>query len=78
MINEWKAKVDGLSAEIEASQKEMRNYHSESMRLRAAWEEALEQLEIVKRENKNLADIFLQKSSVGFRKPQNVFNMSIV
>ncbi len=53
---EWKAKVDDLSAEIEASQKECRNYNSELFRLRAAWDETVEQLDVVKRENKNLAD----------------------
>merc|ERR1712152_72321 len=56
MGGEWKAKVDDLSAEIEASQKECRNYNSELFRLKAAWDEATQQLDIVKRENKNLAD----------------------
>ena len=45
-----------MSAEVEASQKECRNYNSELFRLRAAHEEVIEQLDIVKRENKNLAD----------------------
>merc|ERR1712047_126200 len=56
VIGEWKAKVDDLGAEIEASQKECRNYNSELFRLKAAWDETTEQLDIVKRENKNLAD----------------------
>merc|ERR1712045_925810 len=56
VIGEWKAKVDDLSAEIEASQKECRNYNSELFRLKAAWDETTEQLDVVKRENKNLAD----------------------
>lgn len=55
-MGEWKAKVDDLSAELEASQKECRNYNSELFRLRAAWDETVEQLDVVKRENKNLAD----------------------
>merc|ERR1712062_840888 len=50
------AKVDDLSNEIEASQKECRNYNSELFRLKAAWDETVEQLDVVKRENKNLAD----------------------
>merc|ERR1712212_567750 len=50
------AKVDDLGAEVEASQKECRNYNSELFRLKAAWDETAEQLDVVKRENKNLAD----------------------
>merc|ERR1712038_720567 len=56
VIGEWKAKVDDLTNEIEASQKECRNYNSELFRLKAAWDETSQQLDIVKRENKNLAD----------------------
>merc|ERR1739847_103551 len=51
-----KAKADDLSAEIEASQKKCRNYNSELFRLKAASDEVVEQLDVVKRENKNLAD----------------------
>merc|ERR1711899_457731 len=56
VIGEWKSKSDDMCAEIEASQKECRNFNSELFRLNAAWEETTEQLDIVKRENKNLAD----------------------
>merc|ERR1712048_759981 len=49
-------KVDDLGSEIEAGQRESRNYNSELFRLKAAWDETSEQLDIVKRENKNLAD----------------------
>merc|ERR1711890_86371 len=45
-----------VSAEVAASQDEGRNYTSELFRLKAATDEAVEQLDIVKRENKNLAD----------------------
>merc|ERR1712193_503455 len=55
-IGEWKAKADDLVDNIDASQKECRNYNSEIFRLKAAWDEATQQLDIVKRENKNLAD----------------------
>merc|ERR1711971_886288 len=51
-----KAKVDDIAAEVEASQKECRNYSNERYRLKAAWDETAQQLDIVKRENKNLAD----------------------
>merc|ERR1712050_247547 len=56
VIGEWKAKVDDLGAEVDASHKECRNYNSELFRLKAAWDETTQQLDIVKRENKNLAD----------------------
>merc|ERR1712053_60765 len=35
---------------------EARNFNSELFRLKAAWDETVEQLDIVRRENKNLAD----------------------
>merc|ERR1712117_693074 len=56
VVGEWKAKVEDLTAEVDASQKECRNYNSELFRLKAAWDETVEQLDVVKRENKNLAD----------------------
>merc|ERR1712179_638410 len=56
VIGEWKTKSDDVAAEVEASQKECRNYNSELFRLRAAADEVTEQLDIVKRENKNLGD----------------------
>merc|ERR1711936_1538525 len=56
VVGEWKAKAEDLSAELEASQAECRNYNSEGFRLKAALDEANEQLDVVRRENKNLAD----------------------
>merc|ERR1712183_687872 len=56
VLGEWQSKAADLAAEIGASQDEGRNYSSELFRLKAAQEEAIEQLDIVKRENKNLAD----------------------
>merc|ERR1711963_468442 len=55
IANAEKSRV-GTAAEVEASQNEGRNYSSELYRLKAAQDEAVEQLDIVKRENKNLAD----------------------
>merc|ERR1712121_91041 len=43
VIGEWKSKADDVTAEVDASQKECRNFNSE-------------QFDVVKRENKNLAD----------------------
>merc|ERR1719260_399200 len=56
VVGEWQTKAADLASEVEASHTECRNYSSELFRVKAAQEEALEQLDIVKRENKNLAD----------------------
>merc|ERR1711942_5025 len=56
VLGEWQSKAADVSAEVAASQDEGRNYSSELFRLKAATDEAVEQLDIVKRENKNLAD----------------------
>merc|ERR1712172_269713 len=56
VLGEWQSKAGDVSAEVAASQDEGRNYPSELFRLKAAGDEGLEQLDIVKRENKNLAD----------------------
>merc|ERR1719260_161097 len=56
VLGEWQAKAADVAAEVGASQDEGRNYSSELFRLKAAQDEAVEQLDIVKRENKNLAD----------------------
>ena len=49
-------KCEDLSCELDSSQRECRNCSSELFRLRAAWDETVEQLDSVRRENKNLAD----------------------
>merc|ERR1711917_61491 len=56
VLGEWQAKAADVAAEVDASQNEGRNYSSQLFRLKSAQDEALEQLDIVKRENKNLAD----------------------
>merc|ERR1711922_136704 len=56
VLGEWQSKAADVSAEVAASQDEGRNYTSELFRLKAAGDESSEQLDIVKRENKNLAD----------------------
>merc|ERR1712198_774414 len=52
VIGEWKSKADDVTAEVDASQKECRNFNSELFRLKAAHDETMEQLDVVKRENK--------------------------
>merc|ERR1712180_99037 len=56
VLGEWKAKADDMMAELEACRTEGRNYNSEVYRIKAAYEESVEQLDVVRRENKNLAD----------------------
>merc|ERR1712126_503598 len=56
VLGEWKSKADDMMAELEACRTEGRNYNSEVYRIKAAYEETMEQLDVVRRENKNLAD----------------------
>ena len=56
VLAEWQLKAADLASEIEASHSESRNYSSELFRVKAAQEEALDHLDVVKRENKNLGD----------------------
>merc|ERR1719476_92838 len=56
VVGEWKAKADDLMAELDACSSECRNFNAERFRLKAALDETTEQLDVVKRENKNLAD----------------------
>merc|ERR1711923_613213 len=56
VVGEWKAKADDLMAELDACNSECRNFNAERFRLKAALDESSEQLDIGRRENKNLAD----------------------
>merc|ERR1711936_435153 len=56
VVGEWKAKADDLMAELDSAHSEARNYSNERFRLKSALDESNEQLDIVRRENKNLAD----------------------
>jgi len=55
VVGEWKAKVDGLSMDLDVAQKETRNVSSELFRVKNAYDEAVMQLDEVRRENKNLS-----------------------
>merc|ERR1711962_119425 len=55
-ISEWKAKVDDLVHDVDASQQECRTYSTELFRVKACYDESLEHLDGVRRENKNLSD----------------------
>merc|ERR1719206_1096939 len=49
VLGEWLSKANDVQAEVAASQDEGRNYSSELFRLKPAQDEAVEQLDIVKR-----------------------------
>ena len=66
VVAEWKMKVEDLTAELDASQKECRNYSTELFRVKAAYEESQEQLDSIRRENKNLADEIKVGSQLGW------------
>ena len=53
-IATWSQRVEELQAELEASQREVRTYSTEIYKLKASYEESIEQLDIIRRENKNL------------------------
>merc|ERR1719219_2031075 len=55
IVAEWKGKVDALSLDLDVSQKETRNASSELFRVKSAYDEAIIQLDEVRRENKTLS-----------------------
>lgn len=54
VLAEWKQKLDESQAELEAAQKGSRSLSTEVFKLQNAYEEVVEQLETLRRENKNL------------------------
>lgn len=54
---EWKQKYEEGQAELESALKEVRSLGTENFKMKNAFEECLEQLETLKRENKNLQRI---------------------
>merc|ERR1712179_82232 len=56
VISEWKLKVEDLAHDVDGSQKECRNYSTELFRMKACYDESLEHLDGVRRENKLLSD----------------------
>ncbi|KAL4658223.1 myosin-16-like [Arapaima gigas] len=56
MIAEWSQKCEELQLELDNSQKECRSYMTEVYKLKSAYEESLDQLETVKKDNKTLTD----------------------
>merc|ERR1719187_1737363 len=56
VIAEWKLKVDDLMRDVDASQLEARNYSAELFKAKAQYDESLQHLDVVRRENKGLSD----------------------
>ncbi|KAH1183969.1 hypothetical protein KIL84_014585 [Mauremys mutica] len=56
MLAEWQQKCEELQVELDNSQKDCRIYMTENFKLKTAYEEALEHLESVKKENKTLQE----------------------
>lgn len=54
ILTEWKQKCEESQAELESAQKESRSLNTELFKLKNSYEEALDHLETMKRENKNL------------------------
>lgn len=54
VLAEWKQKYEESQAELEGAQKDARSLSTELFKLKNSYEEALEHLETMKRENKNL------------------------
>lgn len=54
MLLEWRQKYEESHTELDSSQKEARSLSTELFKLKNCYEEALDHLETVKRENKNL------------------------
>merc|ERR1719187_1343297 len=55
-IYDYKIKVDSLAADLDVAQKECRQFSTEHFRVKAMYEENLEHLDAVRRENKGLAE----------------------
>ncbi|XP_033023087.1 myosin-16 [Lacerta agilis] len=56
MLAEWHQKCEELQLEVDNSQKECRMYMTENFKLKTAYEESLEHLESVKKDNKTLQE----------------------
>ena len=59
VLSEWKQKYEESQCELEGSQKEARSLSTELFKLKNSYEEALDHLETLKRENKILQGIML-------------------
>ena len=56
IVGEWRTKVDGLNKDLDVAQNDTRNVSSELFKVKNAYDEAIVQLEEVRRENKILSN----------------------
>merc|ERR1712113_529641 len=56
VVVEWKNKIDSLQAELDHSQVECRSYSTDLFKVKTVYEESQQQLDAVRRENKNLSN----------------------
>merc|ERR1711983_561728 len=56
IVGEWRQKVDGIGMDLDNAQKETRNASSELFRVKSAYDEAVLQLDEVRRENKTISN----------------------
>lgn len=60
LLSDWKLRFEESQMELEASQTESRSLSTELFKLKNGYEEALDHLETIKRENRNLQGSFCQ------------------
>lgn len=58
LLSDWKLRFEESQMELEASQTESRSLSTELFKLKNCYEEALDHLETIKRENRNLQGSF--------------------
>merc|ERR1711978_114195 len=56
LVIEWKHKIDALQGELDQSQVECRSYSTDLFKVKTIYEESQQQLDGVRRENKNLSN----------------------
>merc|ERR1711953_1269132 len=56
VVIEWKHKIDALQAELDQTQVECRSYSTDLFKVKTIYEETQQQLDGVRRENKNLSN----------------------
>lgn len=61
MLAEWKQKYEESQSELEVAQKDARSLSTEIFKLKNSYEESLDHLENLKRENKNLQGRKIEK-----------------
>lgn len=60
LLSDWKLRFEESQMELEASQTESRSLSTELFKQKNCYEEALDHLETIKRENRNLQGSFCQ------------------